>query len=65
VQLRCLNFMAYTLEGRVAVTLLKLTEKFAIFDGQRVRLTVPARHLDVVELVGATTPGGSEELRLR
>jgi CRP-like cAMP-binding protein len=58
VQLRCLNFMACTLEERVAGTFLKLSENFAITDGQGVRLTVPGDHQDVAELVGATTPRG-------
>src|SRR5271157_1498070 len=43
VQLRCSNFMAYTLEERVALILLELSQNFGVRDGrgQGVRLTVP------------------------
>jgi hypothetical protein len=54
VQLRCSNFMSCTLEERVALILLELSENFGVRDGQGLRLTVPARHKDLAELVGAT-----------
>lgn len=56
VQLRCANFMACTLEERLALILLELSENFGVRDCQGVRLTVPARHQDLAELVGATRP---------
>jgi CRP-like cAMP-binding protein len=62
VQLRCSNFMACTLEERVALILLELSENFAVRQGQRLRLTVPARHQDLAELVGASRPRVSEHL---
>ena len=62
VQLRCSNFMACTLEERVALILLELSENFGVPDKQGVRLTVPARHQDLAELVGATRPRVTEYL---
>src|SRR5580658_8549281 len=44
VQLRCANFMGCTLEERVALILLELTENFGVAEGRGVRLTVPATH---------------------
>ena len=64
VQLRCANFMSCTLEERVALILLELSENFGVRDGQAVRLTVPARHKDIAELVGATRPRVTEYLAL-
>lgn len=46
VQLRCSNFMACTLEKRVAWVLLELSDNFGVRDRQGVRLMVPARHKD-------------------
>jgi hypothetical protein len=43
VQLRCSNFMVCTLEERVALILLELSENFGVRDRRGVRLTVPAR----------------------
>jgi CRP-like cAMP-binding protein len=62
VQLRCSNFMSCTLEERVALILLELSENFGVRDGQGVRLTVPARHKDLAELVGASRPRVTEYL---
>ena len=62
VQLRCSNFMGCTLEERVALILLELSENFGVRDGQAVRLTVPATHKDIAELVGASRPRVTEYL---
>src|SRR5271154_662785 len=62
VQLRCANFMSCTLEERVALILLELSENFGTPDRQGVRLTVPARHQDLAELVGASRPRVTEYL---
>ena len=62
VQLRCANFMSCTLEERVVLILLELTENFRIHDRQGVRLTVPPRHRDFAELVGASRPRVTEYL---
>jgi CRP-like cAMP-binding protein len=62
VQLRCANFMSCTLEERLALILLELCENFGIHDQQGVRLTVPARHKDLAELVGASRPRVTEYL---
>ncbi|MHB8383048.1 MAG: Crp/Fnr family transcriptional regulator [Candidatus Binataceae bacterium] len=64
VQLRCANFMSCTLEERVALILLELSETFGIHDRQGVRLTVPARHRDLAELVGASRPRVTEYLAI-
>ncbi len=60
--LRCSNFMGYTLEERIALILLELSENFGTRDRQGVRLTVPARHRDFAELVGASRPRVTEYL---
>ncbi len=64
VQLRCANFMNCTLEERVALILLELSDNFGVYDKQGVRLTVPARHQDLAELVGASRPRVTEYLAL-
>src|SRR5229473_859688 len=64
VQLRCANFMSCTLEERLALILLELSEHFGVRDRQGVRLTVTARHKDLAELVGASRPRVSEYLSL-
>jgi len=64
VQLRCANFMSCTLEERVALILLELSENFGVQDKQGVRLTVAARHQDIAELVGASRPRVTEYLAL-
>lgn len=62
VQLRCANFMACTLEERVALVLLELSENFGVRERQGVRLTVAARQQDLAELVGASRPRVTEYL---
>ena len=42
VQLRCANFMACTLEERVALILLELSENFGTRHGKSMRVSVPA-----------------------
>jgi CRP-like cAMP-binding protein len=64
VQLRCSNFMGCTLEERVALILLELSEHFGIGDRRGTRLTVKARHKDLAELVGASRPRVTEYLAL-
>jgi len=64
VQLRCANFMSCTLEERLALILLELSENFGVPDGKVVRLTLPARHKDLAELAGATRPRITEYLSL-
>ncbi len=64
VQLRCANFMSCTLEERLALILLELSENFGVPDGKAVRLTLPARHRDLAELVGASRPRITEHLSL-
>ena len=64
VHLRCSNLMACTLEERLALVLLDLIDNFGVPNGDgEVRLTVPVRHYDLAELVGATRPRVSEHLR--
>jgi CRP/FNR family transcriptional regulator len=62
VQLRCSNFMGCTLEERVALILLELSENFGVADPAGVRLTLRARHKDIAELVGASRPRVTEYL---
>ena len=62
VQLRCSNFTGCTLEERVALTLLELSENFGVPDEQGMRLMVPATHNDFADLVGASRPRVTEFL---
>src|SRR6202453_2689011 len=62
VQLRCANFMSCTLEERLALILLELSENFGIPAPKGIRLTLPARHKDLAELVGASRPRITEHL---
>jgi CRP-like cAMP-binding protein len=62
VQLRCANFMSCTLEERLALILLELAENFGVPDPKGIRLTLPARHKDLAELVGASRPRITEHL---
>jgi CRP-like cAMP-binding protein len=62
VQLRCANFMSCTLEERLALILLELSENFGIPDPKGIRLTLPTRHKDLAELVGASRPRITEHL---
>ena len=64
VQLRCANFMNCTLEERLALTLLELSENFGVPDAKGVRLTLPARHKDLAELVGASRPRITEHMSM-
>ena len=64
VQLRCANFMSCTLEERLALILLELGENFGVPDHKGVRLTLPARHRDLAELVGASRPRVTEHLTI-
>jgi CRP-like cAMP-binding protein len=64
VHLRCSNLMRCTLEERLALVLLDLSQNFGVPNyGGGMRLTVPVRHHDLAELVGATRPRVSEHLR--
>ncbi|HKN01541.1 MAG TPA: Crp/Fnr family transcriptional regulator [Candidatus Binataceae bacterium] len=62
VQLRCSNFMNCSLEERLALILLELSETFGVRDAEGIRLTVPVRHKDLAELAGASRPRVSEHL---
>ena len=62
VQLRCANFMSCTVEERLALLLLELSENFGVPDGKEIRLTVPARHRDLAELTGASRSRITEQL---
>ena len=62
VQLRCANFMSCTLEERLALIMLELSENFGVRDPKGLRLTLPARHRDIAELVGASRPRITEHL---
>src|SRR5260370_34392736 len=62
VQLRCANFMSCTLEERLALILLELSEHFGVRNGKGIRLTVHARHRDIADLVGASRPRITEHL---
>jgi CRP-like cAMP-binding protein len=64
VQLRCANFMSCTLQERLALILLELSENFGVPDGKGMRLTLPARHRDLAELVGASRPRITEHLNM-
>ena len=64
VQLRSANFMSCTLEERLALILLELSEDFGVHNRKGVRLTVRARHSDLAELVGASRPRVTEHLAL-
>jgi CRP-like cAMP-binding protein len=60
VQLRCSNFMSCSVEERVALILLELTDDFGVPHRQGMRLIVPARHRDIAELAGASRPRMSD-----
>ena len=62
VLLRSSNFMSCTLEERLALILLELGENFGVPEGSGIRLTVPARHKDLADLVGASRPRITEYL---
>jgi CRP-like cAMP-binding protein len=62
VQLRCANFMSCTLEERLALILLELSENFGLEDRRGTRVTISARHKDLADLVGASRPRVTEFL---
>jgi CRP/FNR family cyclic AMP-dependent transcriptional regulator len=63
VHLRCSNLIGCTLEERLALVLLDLSENFGVpnHDGG-VRLTLPVRHGQLAEMVGATRPRVTDHL---
>jgi DNA-binding MarR family transcriptional regulator len=63
VHLRCSNFMSCTLEERLALILLELSEHFGVRNGKGISLTVHARHREIAELVGATRPRITDHLK--
>jgi CRP-like cAMP-binding protein len=52
-----------SLEERVALILLELSENFGTRDAKGTRLTVAATHKDIAELAGASRPRVTEYLR--
>jgi CRP-like cAMP-binding protein len=62
VQLRCANFMSCTLEERLALILLELSENFGVKDKRGIRLTITPRHKDLADLVSASRPRVTEFL---
>ena len=65
VNLRCANLIGCTIEERLALTLLDLTENFGVRNknGSGVLLDVPLRQGDLAELVGASRPRVAGHLR--
>lgn len=63
VHLRCSNLIGSTLEERLALVLLDLSENFGVpnHDGGK-RLTLPVRHGELAELVGASRPRVTDHL---
>lgn len=62
VQLRCANFMSCTLEERLALILLELSENFGLKDKRGTRLSITPRHKDLADLVSASRPRVTEFL---
>lgn len=62
VQLRCANFMSCTLEERLALILLELSENFGMKDKRGIRLSITPRHKDLADLVSASRPRVTEFL---
>jgi len=63
VQLRRSNLIGCTLEERLALTLLDLSDNFGVSNRRGgMRLTVPMRHGDLADLVGASRPRVTEHL---
>lgn len=63
VHLRCSNLIGCTLEERLALVLLDLSENFGVPNhGGGMRLTVPVRHGELAELVGASRPRITDHL---
>jgi CRP-like cAMP-binding protein len=64
VHLRCANLIGCTIEERLALTFLDLTENFGVRDQHGgVLLDVPLRQGDLAEMVGASRPRVAEHLR--
>jgi CRP/FNR family cyclic AMP-dependent transcriptional regulator len=63
VHLRCANLINCTLDERLALILLDLTENFGVpNDKGGMRLTVPVSHRELAELIGVTRPRVTEHL---
>jgi CRP-like cAMP-binding protein len=63
VHLRCSNLIGCTLEERLALVLLDLSENFGVPNHSGgVRLTLPVRHGELAELVGASRPRVTDHL---
>jgi CRP/FNR family cyclic AMP-dependent transcriptional regulator len=62
VQLRCANFMSCSLEERLALVLLELSESFGVPRRDGTQLTSGTRHRDLAELAGASRPRITEQL---
>ena len=62
VQLRCANFMGCTLEERLALILLELSENFGTKNKRGTSLTITPRHQDLADLVSASRPRVTEFL---
>ena len=63
VHLRCSNLIGCTLEERLALILIDLSENFGVANRHGgVQLTVPVRHGDLAELIGASRPRVTEHL---
>jgi len=63
VQLRHSNFLGFSLAERVVLLLLDLSDNFGVPNPHGgVRLTLPVRHGDLAELVGASRPRVTEHL---
>jgi CRP-like cAMP-binding protein len=63
VHLRCANLIRCTLEERLALILLDLTENFGVpNDNGGMRLTVPVSHRELAELIGVSRPRVTEQL---
>ena len=62
VQLRCSNLLGCTLQERLALALLELSEDFGIHDDGGLRLNLLTRQSDLAELVGASRPRITEHL---
>lgn len=54
--------MSCTLQERLALALLELSEDFGIADNDGLRLNLLTRHSDLAELVGASRPRITENL---
>ena len=63
VHLRCSNLIGCTLEERLALALLDLSENFGVPNRHGgARLTVPVRHNDLAEMVGGSRARITEHL---